>query len=54
MTQNVFVLVVRYNGIVGVFSEEVLAENYMKANQAATREEYLIEEYEIDFLVEGC
>ena len=54
MPQDVFVVVVRYGGVVGVFSEQSLAAQYIASinfNSTLGKECYLIEEYTLDELV---
>ena len=54
MPQNLFAVVVRYNEIVGIFSQKSFAERYIQSidpNSALGKEELLIEEYDVDDLV---
>ncbi len=54
MPQDVFVVVVRYGGVVGVFSEQSLAVQYIESinfNSTLGKECLLLEEYTIDELV---
>ena len=52
MEQSVFVAAVRYGGVLGVFSEEGLAEDYLEIyRRRMPKDEYIVTESTVDELV---